>query len=260
MARRRAHRRAALPMGDMFAVGGCDCTCNTPSGQTVTLKGCNSFPFTAGQSINVCTASGCATPISGSPFTTNSSGQISVPTGSHWFIPADGRFTGQTYTVTTGTNTLTFTAATGYVCACPTLWFAFPTTVYWTDSDISAVPLTYSFGWNAAPYDMNGSITGCGTSGSGCTSGTGHPSLSIGFYCGTGGGPSRSWGECTCPGGVYLYETSAVGCSLAQAGSYGANFGFTSTTNPPFYFSGPLSVYQEGNLADPVSGNVVITE
>ncbi len=27
MARKRAHRRAVLPMGDMFAVGGCDCTC-----------------------------------------------------------------------------------------------------------------------------------------------------------------------------------------------------------------------------------------
>ncbi len=28
MARKRAHRRAVLPMGDIFAVGGCDCSCN----------------------------------------------------------------------------------------------------------------------------------------------------------------------------------------------------------------------------------------
>ncbi len=32
MARKRAHRRAVPPMGDMFAVGGCDCTCGGCTG------------------------------------------------------------------------------------------------------------------------------------------------------------------------------------------------------------------------------------
>ncbi len=198
-------------MGDMFAVGGCDCTCNATSNQTVTLQGCNSFAFTAGQSIDVCTASGCATPITGSPFTTNSSGQISVPTGSHWFIPANGRFSGALYTVTTGTNTITFTAATGYIC-CANLWFPIPTTVHWSDGDISLQALTRNTGtssWNNYSYSMNGTIAGCDSDPTPCcTSRTNHPYLTIAFGC---YGPSRSWYEGICSGSVYLYETT-VGC------------------------------------------------
>ncbi len=257
MARQRAHRRAVLPMGDMFSVGGCDCSCN-PSGQTVTIKGCNSFVFTNGQSVQVWNHSGGTLLYTD---TTNSSGQISVPVGTYWFIPSNGRFAGQNYTVTTGTNTITFAAATGYACSCSNLWFAIPTTVYWTDSDVTLKPITYNTTfliWNSVTYNMSGSIAGSGIGGGGCTSGSGHPSLSIGFSC--TGGPQRSWGECICGGGVYLYEILGVGCGSSQPGSYGASFGFSSTTNPPFSFSGPLPTYQQGNLADPVTGNVTISE
>lgn len=109
MARKRAHRRAVLPMGDMFAVGGCDCTC---PGASVTCKGCNGLLLTS-YSIQQWTSSGGSLVAT---LTTNGSGVINVPTGTWWLIPASGRFAGQSVTVPSGGTTVSFSPATNYYC------------------------------------------------------------------------------------------------------------------------------------------------
>ena len=235
---------------DTWDIGACGCA---PTGYTVTCKGCNSYIFTTGQSIQVWNHSG-GTLLN--TYTTNSSGQISVPAGSYYIVPASGRFGGQNVSISAPV-TITFAAKSGYVC-CVNLWFPVPTTIYWTDSDITHQAITYNTSflfWNTHNYNMIASTSGCNVSSSPCcTSGTSNPNLTIGITC---TGASRSWGEIVCSGGVYLYK--GVTCGTQQGASSGALFGFNSTMNPPFAWTGTLT-HQSGNLADPVGGTVTLTE
>ncbi len=256
--RRTSDRRAVLPMGDMFAVGGCDCTC-APTGVTVTCKGCSSILFTTGQSIQTWNHSGGTLLAT---YTTNSSGQVSIPAGTYWIIPANGRFVGQNVTLTTAV-TLTFAAATGYVCSttggCP-LWFPYPTTLYWSDNDLTLQPITMTAGGGSYIYNEHASVAKCDSAANCNANVNGHPWLELTIDCYS---ISRGWGETSLCGSPNCYDINGPAgvCRLClNPAATSSLTGFTGSTNPPFAFSGVLSVPSGGALPDPVGGTVTISE
>jgi len=234
-------------------IGACGCTVPT---FVVTCKGCNSFLFTSGKSIQIWTSSGGTLLAT---YTTNGSGQVSIPAGTYWIIPANGRFAGGTHTISAAT-TITFSAATGYVC-CSTLWWPYPTTLYWTDGDIGPQAITVGASGGVFTYNQHSSVGGCDSSHSCTTNSIGNPFLSLGISCSY---ISRGWLTTHLCGSGNLYDINGpVGLCRVCVDTAGrsSNTGFTSTTDPPFAFSGVLSTTTgSGGLADPVGGTVVISE
>src|SRR5208282_1723069 len=91
MARQRAHRRAVLPMGDMFAVGGCDCTCGPTCNFTFCVTGGAPLGGSAqplsGATITIYTNSGMGTVVGSC--TTGSGGSCIInvgSTGTYWEV------------------------------------------------------------------------------------------------------------------------------------------------------------------------------
>ena len=186
---------------DAWDIGACGCTSAYP----VTCKGCSSIVFASGQSIQVWDHSG-GTLLN--TYTTNSSGQISVPTGTYYFIPSNGRFAGGTVTVGTGTNTASFGVATGYQC-CTQCAQPLSTTIHATFTVKGALTLTaggtpFGAGWGwtsgalGAYMVLSGTwyLTGC--SGGGGIAGTVTscpPSLAISMF--VFGGCATTFGQGT---------------------------------------------------------------
>jgi hypothetical protein len=217
MAYQRAHRRAVLPMGDMFAVGGCDCNCNATS-NPITCKGCNSLVLVS-VAIQVWDHSG-GTLLS--TLTTNSSGIINVASGTYWMIPADGRFVGQNVTVSTS-GSVTFSAASGYVCI-SSCAIPVASVLHFTDSVYGTCTLTYSptgASWDASAGWV-GSFSASGAPAAPC--GTACPGGGFTYYVNWRGigaidtGWTTATGHGVCPGsgpglsGVFDIGSASITC------------------------------------------------
>lgn len=230
------------------------CNCSASAGFTVTCKGCNSILFTAGQAIQTWNHSGGTLLAT---YTTNSSGQVTIPAGTYWIIPGNGRFAGQNVTISASV-TYTFTAATGYICgqAGCALWFPFQPTLYWTDSDVTLEPITVTGAGGQVSYSQNTSIARCDTSSNCNTSVNGNPLLTLSISCAF---ISRTWlvNQLNT-----TYDVTGTFCrSFTTTGAMDSATGFTNATNPPFAFSGVLSTSGGSTaLPDPVGGTVTISE
>ncbi len=96
-------------MGDMFAVGACDCNCISTN-YSVTCNGCHAA--LDNYAVSIYNTSGGTLLYS---LTTSNTGVISLPSGTYWIQSPDGFFYGPSFTVS-GTIPVTLTAASGYVC------------------------------------------------------------------------------------------------------------------------------------------------
>jgi hypothetical protein len=88
-----------------FAPGGCNC------GVSLLVRGCGNLPLTD-HDIDVYDEEGGTLLLT---VTADGSGYGTFPAGEYWLVPQNGRFAGQTVTVSTP-GTVTFSPATGYHC------------------------------------------------------------------------------------------------------------------------------------------------
>ncbi len=195
MARQRAHRRAVLPMGDMFAVGGFDCSCNTTgcggAGSPTfsgTVKGCNTIgargiTVTAHDSTSTGTVLGSTTTGSSGTYSlTGLSGEVVGNAIVLVFSDSSGRFANSTvslaYTAgtpgstqwscgkTTTVANITLTVNSGYTCpfsaTCAYPWQDTPVLLSDSYTGINAT-LTWNAGlgyWESGNYAYSRGTTG----------------------------------------------------------------------------------------------------
>ena len=204
MARKRAHRRAVLPMAvDIFAVGETVCSCTCSGGTATTFEGCNGF-ILANYQIDIYDHSGGTLLQS---VTTDSSGVATVtPTGSVWIQSHDGRFSGQTITLSATVSLSVL--GTGFLCLTKC---SVPTTtvLHGTFSVLGSATLTWNSGANlwlfqSAGFPSTGAAIYLAKN------------LIITFYCPPSGvqcGGASLINTYTCPPSLSLTVTTTFQCS-----------------------------------------------
>jgi hypothetical protein len=217
---------------DVWDIGACGCTVAT---YPITIKACNGILVSSGESIQVWTSSG-GTLLN--TYTVNSSHQISVPTGTYWFISTNGRLAGQNATVGTGTNIITFNAATGYYCTyIGTCLYPWANTLTITDSylNVNATLIYQSSGTLFGPGWVSGAIscTQANYPGGGCL---GTNAMKVQYQ----------WNS----GLVVQWYYNVVGLPYHNLGGGGGFSGTSSTCYAPGGASANSETYAEGNNWD----------
>ena len=254
---------------DVFAIGetGCDCTCG--ASVSMLCSGCNSASLVT-YAVQIYNTSGGTLLYS---LTTDSTGHISLPTGTYWIQSADGFFAGPSFTVSTPA-TITLTVATGAVCVscCP---MAIPNILSITDvrGSFLATWSTIFNEWRTptttgtwgAPYLCSGNVSYIAR----CSAGVNDCNVIVDsgpcpyYYsirCISAGKfkIARTWYELDCGGGIYMYQV--CNCIVNLSGSVGtSSTGLITVTCGAIAFSG-TPTFDSGHMADPVGGSVSVSQ
>jgi hypothetical protein len=248
-------------------IGACGCIVNV----SMLCKGCNGAALVT-YAVQIYNTSGGTLLYS---LTTDSSGHISLPTGTYWIQSADGLFAGPSFTVSTPSS-ITLTAATNYVCNSCCSPLPAPRTLSITDvrgSHVAtwnatlnhwATPTTNGT-WSAPTYLCSDNVSYIAR----CTYGMNDCNVIVDsgpcpyyyiIFC-TGANKfqiTRTWYELNCGGTLYMYQV--CNCAVNLAGNVeSSSTGNISVTCGSISWSGTLT-YAGGHLADPVGGTVSFSQ